>query len=239
MICCLFMKKIELLRILEKYPLFTFNEFVKITGKSIKYSRTYIYRLKKDKLIFEIEKGKYTLHDDPLIFASLITAPSYISFWTALRFYNVTDQLPLGIMIASKRHRKEINFFNTKIKFYKMKYLWGYRKIRYNDFDIFIAELEKNIIDSVASGLVPLSEIVDVLINEKINTAKLKEFAIKTGSKSLIKRIGFLLDKIKVDADEMLKYIDYNYIVLNINHKSKGDKNKKWRIIDNLNYDFT
>ncbi|MEK6914999.1 MAG: hypothetical protein AABW89_00460 [Nanoarchaeota archaeon] len=233
------MKKIELLRVLEKYPLFTFNEFVKITGKSIKYSRTYIYRLKKDKLIFEIEKGKYTLKDNPLIFASFITAPSYISFWTALRFYNVTDQLPNEIMVASKRSKKEITFLNAKIKFYKVKYLWGYRKIRYNNFDIFIAELEKSIIDSVASGLVPLSEIVDVLINEEINTLKLKEFAIKTGSKSLIKRIGFLLDKIKVDADEMLKYIDYNYIILDINNKSKGDKNKKWRIIDNLSYDFT
>src|SRR3989344_3070176 len=128
------MKKIVLIRTLEKYPLLTFNEFVRFTGKGVKYCRTHLYRLKKEKLIFEIERGKYTVYENPLLFASLIAAPSYISFWTALRFYNLTDQLPLHIMIASKKSRKEINFFNTKIKFYKLRYFWGYKKTRYEKF---------------------------------------------------------------------------------------------------------
>ena len=233
------MKKIELIRMLEKYPLFTFNEFVRITGKGVKYCRTHIYRLKKEKLVFEIEKGKYTAHENPLLFASFISFPSYISFWTALRFYNLTDQLPLNIMVASKKLRKEINFFDTKIKFYKIKHFWGYKKVRYEKFDIFIAEPEKCLVDSILMKLVPLNEIAKAIGSKEINLEKLKEFAIKTKNKSLIKRLGFLIEQSGARADELLKYIDYNYIILDVFQKKKGEKNKKWRIINNLTNDFT
>jgi len=232
------MKKIELIRMLEKYPLFTFNEFVRITGNGVKYCRTHIYRLKKEKLIFEIEKGKYTVHENPFLFASLISFPSYISFWTALRFYNLTDQLPIHIMIASKKSRKEIDFLGTKIKFYKIKHFWGYNKTRYEKFDIFMAEPEKCLVDSILMKLVPLNEIAKAIGSKEINLNKLKEFAIKTKNKSLIKRVGFLIEQNGANADELSKHIDYNYIRLDAFHKKKGEKNKKWRIINNLNNDF-
>jgi|SRR3989344_2947922 len=233
------MKKIALIRTLEKYPLFTFNEFVRITGKGVNYCRTHIYRLKKEKLIFEIERGKYTAHENPLLFASLIAVPSYISFWTALRFYNLTDQLPLPIMIASRTSRKELSFFGTTIKFYKLRYFWGYKKTRYEQFDIFIAEPEKCILDSLLMQSVPLNEIAKALDSQEINLEKLKEFAIKTNNKSLIKRLGFLLESNGINADALLKHIDYNYIPLAIHHKKQGEKNRKWRILNNLTHDHT
>ena len=232
------MKKLELIRTLERYPLFTFNEFVRITGKGVKYCRTHIYRLKKEKLVFEIERGKYTLHKDPLVFASLITSPSYISFWTALRFYNLTDQLPQNVMVASRKSRKEIDFLCTKIKFYKIKHFWGYKKTRYEKFDIFIAEPEKCLIDSILTQSVSINGLSTALESEEIDKEKLKAYAIKTANKSLIKRIGFLLDKNRVNTDELLKHIDYNYIRLDALVKNKGEKNKKWRIINNLKNDF-
>ncbi len=51
------MNKIRLVKELEKHPMFTFNEFVRMGGKGVKYSRTYLYRLKKEGLIFQIERG--------------------------------------------------------------------------------------------------------------------------------------------------------------------------------------
>lgn len=227
------MNALTLLQHLKAYPLFTFNEFVRLTRKSAPYCRTSLYRLKKRKLIFEIEKGKYTVHEDPLVFSSHILSPSYISFWTALRFYNLTEQLPLTIMIASPKSKKKISFRHTTIAFYKTKHLWGYTKMRYSKFDIFVADAEKSIIDCLLSQSVPFAEIFKALSSPDIAIEKLKAYALKTKNRSLIKRVGYLLEKRGCNAEELLPFIDYNYVLLDTLRGKKGQKNKKWRILDN------
>ena len=101
------MKTINLLKKLETYPLFTENDAAKIVNKSAKYIRTLLYRLHKQGLINRIEKGKYTLYHDAMIFASYLATPSYLGLWTALRHYNMIQQQPLGIFIVSSIPKKK------------------------------------------------------------------------------------------------------------------------------------
>jgi predicted transcriptional regulator of viral defense system len=227
------MKKIEIIKILEKYPLFTFNEFVRITGKTSEYARNYLYRLKKEGLIFQIERGKYTVFDDTMIFSSHIVIPSFISFWTAFRFYNFTEQLPVDIMIASPKSKKTIDFQGTKIRFFKTKHMWGYKKQRYMDFDILVAEREKCIIDSLLMKNTIFDEIVKAIGTKEFDSKKLVEYAIKTKNKSLMKRIGYLMGKFGFETEELIKHLDNNYILLDWNGIKKGERNKKWKIIVN------
>jgi len=227
------MNKIQLIDKLKIYPLFTFNDFIRITKKRREYARTLLYRLRKENIIYKIEKGKYTLHEDPLIFASYIQLPSYISFWTALRFYNFTEQLPNEITIATKKARDEINFLGNKIKFIKMKSFFGYRKERYGEFYIFIADKEKAIIDSLLIKNVPLDEIIKAIKSRIIDNNKLINYAIKTKNKALIKRLGFLLERNGYKCKVLKKYIDYNYILLDPMFEEKGEKNNEWKIIVN------
>ena len=228
-------EKIELLKKLENHPLFTFNDFVRITGITPKYARTLLYRLKKEKLIFSVMKGKYTLHDDPMIFASYIFVPSYISFWTALRFYDLTEQLPIEIMLATPVYRKTIKFMDTPITFTRIKEFWGYKKTKYGKFDIFIAEKEKCIIDSLLAKKVPLDEIFNALQTGDVNIEKLIEFAVKTENKSLMKRLGYMLEIYGTDASELEREVhsDRNYIALDWNLPRRGKINTKWKLIIN------
>ena len=124
---------IELLKKLGKFPLFTENDVAKIINKGRDYVKTSIYRLHKKGLITRIEKGKYSLYDDPLIFSSYITTPSYFSLWTALRYYNLTQQQPLDLFVISPISRKPIKLKNEKIFFSKTKHMYGYKKLRYED----------------------------------------------------------------------------------------------------------
>ena len=231
------MKKIELLKTLESYPIFAFNDFVRITRKSSEYARVMLFRLKKEKLIYQIERGKYSLHDDPMIFSSYIIVPSYISFWTALRFYNLTEQLPRDIMIASPKSKKTINFQGTRISFFKSRHLWGYKRVRYLDFDIFVAEKEKCIIDCLLMKNVPFDEIIKALRSREINTKKLTEYAIRTKNIALVKRLGFIMENLGLDFEDLLKHTDNNYIPLDMFGEKKGTKDRKWKIIVNRRLD--
>lgn len=223
------MKTIYLLKKLERFPLFSENDVAKIINKSPKYVRTLLYRLNKQNLIKRIEKGKYTVHEDPLIFTSHIIIPSYISLWTALRYHNMTQQQPTSFFVLSRAKRKNIKDLN--IIFASAKHMFGYKKERYSDFDIFMAEPEKAIIDSLLFKI-PIQDINFALGNKKLNFEKLSDYAKKTKNKSLVKRMGYLLEK-KKNSSYGLKALDHNYILLDYLGKKKGKKDKKWKLIIN------
>lgn len=223
------MKTIRLLKTLERFPLFTENDITKIINKSPKYIRTLLYRLNKQKLIQRIEKGKYTVHDDPLIFASHIITPSYLGLWTALRYYNMTQQQPTSFFVLTSVKRRNIKKLN--IAFVSTKHLFGYKKERYSDFDIFVADPEKTIIDSLLFKI-PIEDINSALNKKDLNLKKLSEYARKTKNKSLMKRLGYLLEK-KKNNPFGLEALDNNYILLDYLGKNKGKKDKKWKLIIN------
>lgn len=235
------MKKLELIRELEKYPVLNLKIVKGIIKKNKKYAKLVVYRLKKEKLLFEIEKNKYTLQKDPLGIASNITWPSYVSCWPALRYYNLTEQLPQVIFVITTRARKnrEVSFSNSRIIFIKTKaeYFFGYKKERYGNFDIFIADKEKAIIDSALFKRISFSEISEIVKNnfEEFNKNIFIDYLIKIKNKTLIKRFGFLFDKIGADNyDKLKKFIDFKYVPLEYSVKAKGRKDKKWRIIKNV-----
>ena len=234
------MKKIELLKELGKYPLFNLKTVRDMTNKDGNYTKLLIHRLKKDKLIFEIEKNKYTLNKDSFTIASNIIWPCYISGWSAVSYYHLTDQIPQAIFVITTRARKkrEIIFNNTKIIFtrVKPKYFFGYKRERYGDYDIFIAEKEKALIDSALLKKISFSEICDIIKDnvEDINIPLLIKYLIKIKNKSLMKRFGFLLDRLNIKNDKLSRLIDFKYIPLDELISKKGKKDKKWRIIDNV-----
>ncbi|MBI5061654.1 MAG: hypothetical protein HZB67_05060 [Candidatus Aenigmarchaeota archaeon] len=227
------MKTIELIEKLKGLPLFTINDLSRIIGKKDSYVKVVAYRLRKKGLIKHIEKGKYTVYDDPVEFASYITTPSYISFWTALRIYNLTEQLPLGAMVAVPKPKKEIKFNKETITFTKTSQFWGYKKMRYRDFDIFIAEKEKAVIDCLVSKNTPFDEAAKAILSKELDYEKLVEYAEKAGIKSLAKRVGFLTEKAGFDATLLLRLSGSSYIPLNWAFKKKGQKDFRWKIIIN------
>lgn len=231
------MKTIELIKKLERYPAFTFNEFVRMSGKSDKYCRLFLHRLKKKNLIFSIERGKYTLFNDPLIFSSHIIIPSYITSLTAFRIYNFTEQLPNNIMIAVPKSRKKIRFYDIDILFFKLRPLLGYKKMNYQGNNIFIAEKEKSIIDALLIKKISFNEIFKAISTKEYNLDLLKKYAIETKNKSLIKRLGYLLEINGLNHHDLINHIDNNYIPLDFNIRRKGMRNRKWRLIINNTLD--
>lgn len=235
------MKRLSLLKELEKHPVFNLKTVKETIGKNSNYAKLVIYRLKKDGHVFEIEKNKYTTKKDPVLVASNIIWPCYISCWSALRYYNLTEQLPQNIHVITTRTRKkrQISFNNTKIIFItiKPKYFFGYKKERYQDFNIFIADKEKAIIDSALFKKVSFSEICSILKNnvKNVNTNLLTDYLLKTRNKALIKRFGYLLSKLGIDEyGKLKKLIDFKYVPLDYALPSKGKKDKKWRVIENV-----
>lgn len=193
----------EILKKLEKLPIFGVQEVSDIIEKEKEYAKVVLQRMKTAGLIQQIERDKYTTQKDPLIIASRIVWPSYISGWAAIRFYNLTTQLPSEISIITTRARKnrKLVFTNTKIVFTRIRkeHFFGFEKRNYGGFEIFIAEKEKAIVDSIVFGMVSTEEAREIVKENKLDIAIIKNYGKKFKSKAysrIIDRfIGELNDK--------------------------------------------
>lgn len=192
------MKRIELMEKLKDYVVFTALDIEKIIGNDRAYAYTYIQRLKKANLIYEIEKGRYTCFKDAFLIASRIIWPSYISGWTALQYYNLTEQLPQTIEIVTPRSRKKrkINFMGVKIEFSRVKpdHFFAYERVTYGKHEIFMAKKEKALLDALFLKHISPTEFKYILkTGEEINIRKLKEYAKKI-SKLLFIKVKKIMD---------------------------------------------
>jgi predicted transcriptional regulator of viral defense system len=198
--------RIKLLKELKRYPVFTTKTIRDITGKERDYSNLIMYRLKKADLIFEIEKNKYTVHNDSFIVASYVVWPSYITGWAALQYYHLTEQLPWKIEVITTRSRKqkEINFGNSKIEFIKTKpeFMFGYGRSYYRGFEIFVADKEKAIADAYVFKRISEDELLEIIkrhINE-LNVKLISKYIRKMIRKPWGKKAKEFLARIDKDV---------------------------------------
>ncbi|MBU2639028.1 MAG: hypothetical protein KJ955_08705 [Nanoarchaeota archaeon] len=233
-------KTIGLLKELERYPVFN-NKIVRdITKKESSYAKLLVQRLKKKNLIYPLGRDRYTLQKDPLVIASHIVWPCYISLWTALRYHNLTEQLPEVIwLITTRQKRGAIKLKNAKIRFVivKPKFFFGYRKESYNGFDIFIAEPEKAVIDALALRRVSASEIFDIIMRHagEIESGRILNYLLILNNRSIAKRLGYMLDKAGRDYfNALAPLISGKYVALDTAMPKKGKRNRKWKVIENV-----
>lgn len=213
------MKEREFIDLVRSMPIFTTRQISAIFGDS-RYTKVYLHRLLERKLIKRLKRGFYTVHDDPVIYATHIYYPSYISLWYAFQYHGTTTQLPkiLEIMTHRKDSIQEMEFINTG-------YLWGYQTIRYSGFEVFMADLEKAIVDAVVTERVPVDEVEAAI--RQCDREILEEYTLRTDL-STMKKIGYVTetaghlmekvyDRIKGDRNYMRFYA--------------AKKKNRWRVI--------
>ncbi len=219
------MKSAELVKTLREYKkrVVTISDIEKITGKPSAYVSLI---LANNKEFRRIEKGKYYLSGTDIYeIASNILAPSYISILSALRYYNLITQMPNTIDVISTRQHKELFLEGYKVRFVKLskKRVFGYKI----EEGAFIAEIEKAIVDSVYLGI-DYSYLNEALQNciKEIDIEKLKKYAMAMDSKIIINKIGFMLEELGVNAEDLIDNRSMRYAVIN----GTANINSRWRV---------
>jgi len=226
------MKTIELLEKLKGKAVFKVQDVERIASCDREYAKLLLNRLKKKGYVKSIVKNTYTIKEDTFVVASNITSPSYISFWSASRFLGYTEQILNTVYIATTRRFRPVRFEGYRIEFVPMKHFFGYRKMTTNEGELFIAEDEKLLIDAF---LRPrkcgnFDEIKKIFENANVEEGRLISYLERTGSQTVIKRAGFMLEKTRgIDLSRHFR-LDRNYVPLDP-FSGRGDKaDAKWRV---------
>ena len=82
-------------------------------------------------------------------------------------------------------------------------------------------------------GLIKFKIILEELI-DYISIKKLIQYAVRCHNKSLLARLGYVLEDIGVDVQIQQKYLPKDYVKFDPSGDRQGKWIAKWNIIDNL-----
>jgi predicted transcriptional regulator of viral defense system len=141
---------------LKKKLYFTSADVGDIWGISLASAQVLCSRYVKQGIFLRLKNNFYVLdnvwenlsREDIFKLANFLQVPSYISFMSALSFYELTTQVQSGFYeSASLKRSASFECKGSKFNFYKLKpeYYFGFEKRE----GVFIAQKEKALVDAV------------------------------------------------------------------------------------------
>jgi predicted transcriptional regulator of viral defense system len=171
-----------------------------------------VYRLKEKHRIIEIERGKYLLapaksgvegywSEHTFKILNELIDPYYVSYWTALHYWGMTEQIPRTIYVVTTKIKKSVDFFGEKIQFVTIvpKKFFGYTTKQVDDGVFTIATREKTVVDCLDNPLY-CGGVVEICkglwaARDQIVFLELLAVVKKFGVGSVQRRLGYLLEK--------------------------------------------
>lgn len=218
----------------------------------------WVSRLKRG--VYAIQSPLFQERLHPFALANALVQPMAISHWSALAHHGLTTQIPPMVqamtpkkvvtpeMRAGEASRPrgravwevldvEVEFiYIEKVRFFGFQQEWVSRWHR-----VSITDRERTFLDMVARpdifGGFELALSTFEEYGHEIDLERLVNYALRYDMGSVIKRLGWLLDQMGVEAertDPLQEYEVYTYYPLDSTRSRSGTSDSKWQIIKNL-----
>lgn len=231
-----------LLNAIEEFIVFSLSMVQRATGWKSSTVANILTTLKKKKIVTLIKKNNYIvtekIPEHIFALATAVTAPSYLSFWTAASYYGFTEQQVKTIQVVSTRQYPVITAGEHRIETitYQPSKFYGYHKVQ----DFAMAEKEKLLVDllykpELAGGITEIQKIFREAWPQ-INQEILLEYVLRFKNKSGAARLGYLTERLKLKStilSKLQRNLPLGLVKLNPSKKTANQYHKKWRIIIN------
>ncbi len=222
------MYELKITEAFSKMPVFSLSDVNQIISNRV-YAKKFLNKHVERGNIFRVKRGLYSVHRDPFLVSTFAAGQAYISSVSALSYHKLIAQIPNEVFCGTGKKAGKLDFFG-RINFFHTNQFFGFDMEDYDGFKIPVADPEKAIIDSFS--VVPVSIFEEAV--ESVNEAKMVEYLKKTKKSSIVKRVGYLMEKNGFEVyGKLSKLMNYKYISLDPTMKPKGKKNRKWGLIVN------
>lgn len=234
---------------MARKQVFTIDEAEKVFDVERGSLRVILSRMEDDGLVERLERGKYlviplsarkggyTLNE--FVIGSELVEPYAISYWSALNYHGLTEQIPNTVFVqtTSRKKKRDLNVFGVRyliIKISESKF-FGVEKVWIDNVSINITDREKTIVDCLdrpeyCGGVI---EVAKALNNEVYDYDRLSRYAVNMKNSGVIRRLGYLCDYLGIPI--VLPAINSrNYLYLDPTMPKKGVTDRKWRLKVNI-----
>jgi len=156
-------------------------------------------------MIIPLEAGPERLWaENAFVLASHLISPGAVAYWSALRFWNMTEQIPRVQFIQTTKRKKPFTIQGIEFQFIHVaeRYFFGISTRRVEDIPIQVTDREKTIIDSasrpdLSGGIILLSQAMRSS-SDSIDWEKLDHYLVKWGGGAVVKRLGYLVETLSL-----------------------------------------
>lgn len=222
-----------------------------------------IHRLMAKGWLAPIEKGKYLIipfeagpsrkwTEDAAIIATALVQPAAIAYWSAIRHWNWTEQIPRIVYVQTTRRksrpRRKIFGVQYEIVTVAGKKFFGLAKDWRNGKPFFVTDREKTLVDCAddvdrAGSIEELAKAVKEGAKE-ISWKKLNGYVERFPNGAVKKRLGFLLetfvpsipDEGKTVLANWQKHLSAGVSPLVPSLRQRGKIVLRWRILVNAGF---
>lgn len=170
----------------------------------------------------------------------------YIAYYSALQLHNLITQPALNELIVVNRQIKppiiKIKDTSFQFIFHNQKHFFGAKKVWIDSYHkVLCSDLEKTFVDCLfkpehAGGIVEVGKAL-YKARSSINYETLFEYCKRFDSQAVIKRLGFLLELLKIEnpiIDKLQRMRTSTYIMLDTEMPKEGKRLSRWRIQQNM-----
>lgn len=178
-----------------------------------------LHRLEKKKWLQRLDRGVYLLvpleagperfwSESPLVIAPFLIQPAAVAYWSALHYWQMTEQMPRVTLIQSTKRKQDLEILGMRFQFISIQKdrFFGITERKINEKKFPVTDREKTLIDCAArpelsGGIVQLSQSLQ---NEQIQIdwAKLDRYLNQWGGGAVVKRLGYLVDTLNISIPE-------------------------------------
>lgn len=173
--------------------------------------------------------------------------PYYLSYWTALRFYQVTEQVTLTLYIATERRGHgatrvwRIGSVTYRVVPLPQHKFFGWQERWVDSERVRVASPIKAIVDCLdrpeySGGLQEVAKAVWHFRNE-VRWADAINMAKRMYNGAILKRLGYLLEVLDLAAEvraEMRQHLTQGYALLDPTLPNEGPYDTSWRVRVNI-----
>jgi len=167
-------------------------------------------------MIIPLEAGTERLwSENALVLASILISPGAVAYWSALRFWNMTDQIPRVQFIQTTKRKRPLVIQGVEFRFIYVseRYFFGISTRKIEDSPIMVTDREKTIIDAasrpeLSGGIIQLAQAMKSSINS-INWEKLDRYLVQWGGGVVAKRLGYLVETLSLPIPDQISTINH------------------------------
>ena len=181
--------------------------------------KTVLHRLEKKGWLQRVERGIYLLipleagpertwSESPLVIAPYLIQPAAVAYWSALHYWQMTEQIPRITFVQSTKRKLPVDVLGMRFQFVKVKEerFFGVLERMLNDKKFFVTDREKTLVDcanrpDLSGGIMQLAQALETGYAE-IEWPKLDAYLKNWKGGTVVKRLGYLIDRLRIPIPE-------------------------------------
>ena len=152
-------------------------------------------------MIIPLEAGTNRIwSENAFILASQLITPGAVAYWSALRFWNMTEQIPHTHFVQTTKRKKSLTIQGIDYKFIHVseRHYFGIITRKIEGLPVRVTDREKTIIDAASrpdlcGGIQQLAQAM-LSSKDSIDWNKLETYVKKWGGGVIAKRLGYLIE---------------------------------------------